>query len=303
MMEESDSLKSWRRLARNTVGKGDMMVHTVNKALDVFIPMLSRALEGMLRFAQENFGGLPLGNPLNPTYKLRLVGQSGPDSYPDKVIEKLSVKLTHVYVTEPKDNVYIPPELSKIPRAELIVADVEVVISLAFNGENVAFQLYGAKWFAPSVGQVGFKDLFVKARARVWWSVHAPKLLFLAFDEDPSVKWDIEIELLAVGIPLPDLIEDEWLAWSVRRVLAHFSFKKPIKIDMNETPAERNKREASKLKKANLSSSELEKEAKKAEIVASIAGQAIDEGLATSAAHFNPATDDVASPTPGLKKI
>ena len=33
MMEEAGSTKNWRRLARNTVGKGDMMVHTVNKAL------------------------------------------------------------------------------------------------------------------------------------------------------------------------------------------------------------------------------------------------------------------------------
>ena len=63
------------------------------------------------------------------------------------------------------------------------------------------------------------------------------------------------------------------------------------------------RREAAERKEANLTPSQKEEAAQKDKVMAAIAGEAINEGLATSAAHFNPATDDVASPTPGLNKI
>ena len=54
---------------------------------------------------------------------------------------------------------------------------------------------------------------------------------------EPRVIWDLEIHL-QWGIPLPDWLEDKWLASSLQKKLETYTIESPIELDLASRKAE-----------------------------------------------------------------
>ena len=118
-----------------------------------------------------------------------------------------------MYVHEEDDDCWMPEPLRPFNRAEIVCVDSEALVMLDFNGDNVAFQVYSQKWYAPTLGKLGIKDVEVQAKIRLWYSPHLADQMFISFLDVKSVRWDLEIALTVLNIPLPDAVEDDWPAW------------------------------------------------------------------------------------------
>ena len=68
----------------------------------------------------------------------------------------------------------------------------------------------------------------MRGRDRLWWCPKDVRLLYLGVIDEPQIRWDMDLNL--AGIPIPAAVEDEWLSWSVRRVLAMFDDHRPFRI-------------------------------------------------------------------------
>lgn len=95
--------------------------------------------------------------------------------------------------------------------------------------------MHGEQWYTPTLGSVAIKHLTLGCRLRLWFSASA-SMLAIAFLEPPTVHWDIEMALLVVGIPLPDSVEDDWLAKSVKNVLVGITVGSPLELDLTKPP-------------------------------------------------------------------
>ena len=68
-------------------------------------------------------------------------------------------------------------------------------------------------------------------RIRAWYA-SAWKRLFLGFRVPPVVKWDIELRLFWVGLPLPDWLEDSLPGWAVATYLSTRGTSEPFKVKL-----------------------------------------------------------------------
>ena len=66
---------------------------------------------------------------------------------------------------------------------------------------------------------------------RVWWNLLTSKLR-VAFLEEPSVSWDIDLKVSV--IELPDLLEDGLAAYAVQKMLAGFGPEAPLEIQLEK---------------------------------------------------------------------
>ena len=84
----------------------------------------------------------------------------------------------------------------------------------------------------------------VEADALAWWDVF-DGAIDLAFkkDEPPRIAWDIEVALGHARLPLPDCIEDTFLAWLTGTVMRSFNRAYPLHIAIDPAGASSSERE------------------------------------------------------------
>jgi len=216
----------------------------LNAMIQTTLPVLKRGVE-LLLIEQNRSGGLPLFTELrdqSPVYRLRILKQDGGELRPGDIVKKLDVRVCDVEACRTCDVTddelsRMPAEVRKIAK-EVLMLDLEVDVDLDFREEGsdaskIDFQVHGERWWSPTLGSVSIDTLHAHAKVRVWWSLNMQKL-FLAFHEEPQIKWDIEASLLSLGIQLPDSIEDSFVAWSLRKVLAWFDLDHPLELPQQD---------------------------------------------------------------------
>jgi len=225
----------------------------LNALIRTALPAVCRGVERLLIEANKT-GGLPLGVDSldkDPPYKLRVL-KSGPEELQEgDILKKLNLEVRSLTAVETGDAVDVSklPTHMKAGASEVLMLDIEVDAQVDFreaapdeNGNRnskVEFQIHGEKWWSPTLGQIGIETLHADATLRVWWSLGL-NMLAVAFLKEPILKWDIEVSLSAVGIPLPDGVEDTFVAWSLRKILSCFDADHPLEIpqgDMSKPPA------------------------------------------------------------------
>ncbi|EOD14182.1 hypothetical protein EMIHUDRAFT_119648, partial [Emiliania huxleyi CCMP1516] len=96
----------------------------------------------------------------------------------------------------------------------------------------------------PARGTLELRSLRVEANALAWWDVF-DGAIDLAFkkDDPPRIAWDIEVALGHARLPLPDCIEDTFLAWLTGTVMRSFNRAYPLHIAIDPAGASSSERE------------------------------------------------------------
>eukprot|EP00927_Polykrikos_kofoidii_P067752 TRINITY_DN6319_c0_g2_i2.p1 TRINITY_DN6319_c0_g2~~TRINITY_DN6319_c0_g2_i2.p1 ORF type:complete len:543 (-),score=80.93 TRINITY_DN6319_c0_g2_i2:335-1963(-) len=214
--------------------------------LTTFLPVVRRGIGIQLLRWNKDGGGLPLGP--GGLYKLRLVRcNTDRDAglAPDDIISSLEAEVCGVRCKRREESVRIvrrtgddkveesdddgtTPHDFRVLKNEILQVDADLELKLRFAQGAVEFKLEGKKFYSPNL-DLTVEEIFVKAKVRIWYNMLHSKLK-IAFLEAPQVKWDIDLKLFTAGMPLPDAIEDDLLAWTVRLLLSRFDAENPVEI-------------------------------------------------------------------------
>lgn len=159
---------------------------------------------------------------------------------------------------------WIPPHMRDDPMAVLKL-DTEVAIMVRFdskdplpkdlrprhNGHHLPFRAtmknnpfkfevaVRGSGLMPSLGQIGIKYFVLHAHATIWWDVFDKKMTIAIRTGQhggppPRLDWDVEASIGVCGLPLPDCIEDTFLANLGAAVVRSFNRINPINLDFEE---------------------------------------------------------------------
>lgn len=186
---------------------------------------------GRLIAEWDEQGGLFLGrsDAAEPTYTLKVAGlsgategvaSSGPD--PERCCEAVCVSVMRLDLVP--DCPIVPPEWAGLA-SQLVCFDATLRLEIDLD-DDVCFELHGDRWWSRNLGKLEVKELCVTVACRCFLNASA-KVVKVAITGTPDVQWDIELSLLAFGLPLPDAVEDGWLAQAVARKLEDYTVERP----------------------------------------------------------------------------
>lgn len=115
-------------------------------------------------------------------------------------------------------------------RNSVIRMDVRTNLKVKLLSELLDFQLKGTKFYTPNL-KVDVKDVHMKCKLRMWWNLLTSKLR-IAFLEEPSISWDIDLKVSV--FELPDAIEDGLVTWALQKMLAGFGPESPLEIQLEK---------------------------------------------------------------------
>mmetsp|Transcript_153237 Transcript_153237/g.471418 ORF Transcript_153237/g.471418 Transcript_153237/m.471418 type:complete len:273 (-) Transcript_153237:94-912(-) len=206
------------------------------------LPGVRRAVEDLLIKKNED-GGLPLfvqQADESPTYKLRILKQGSMPLMPGDIFGHFDVQVLELraIAAANSESTSTLPEDMRAVAEEVAMIDIEVQAGLDFRkGDSgdagIAFQVHGERWWSPTLGVVSINTIHARAHVRLWWGMCFQKIV-IAFLEEPDVSWDLEASLFSLGLPLPDSIEDTFVAWSLRKALWQFNLDNPLEVPLQE---------------------------------------------------------------------
>jgi hypothetical protein len=206
-----------------------------NACVRAAVPALKHGL-GVAVLDWETAGGILLhDSPWKQSVALH-VRRSSDDNQtcslaPDEVVERLSVQVHSCMLRSTSDDSVEIPSPWQDMCEQIVAFDAEVSLDIDLNDE-VTFDVSGtAGFWSRLVADVSLRDAHVSTRLRAFLNPAAMQLK-VAIIEPTTVVWDCEMHL-QWGVPLPDWLEDTWLASSLKQKLEAYTVHSPIEVDLS----------------------------------------------------------------------
>ena len=202
----------------------------VEALLEGYLPELTTQIGTQLGDGNDG-GGLPIGGPYSLVLKRK---DSDESPIVAEFVEELSVDVEEVTIApgRHRDEQRGVTKLSSASEAAnsspTLVMELQTSLHLKLGSSGLDLQLGGDAGGSPNVA-VEVEWITVKAKLRLTWAVRE-QTLSIAFLEQPYVKWDIELRLFLVGLPMPSWLEDSLPALAVAKILAHFGPDDPLVV-------------------------------------------------------------------------
>lgn len=220
--------------------KDDMVLQLLRASL----PLVRQALNRQIFVMYHKQMGLPLGQGIAPdappaAYELHVAelhGISRPADI-DTIISSLSIQMEGVNMINPDLHAVSSSDAEKAAHAnrEEPVIDFEVSdasVKLSIDPKITSFFCRGRHCWTPSF-RLTCRKLDILAKVRLWLHMRSG-VLWCAFQEEPSITYDGDVQVMAgsMALPLGHRLSTKFVPWLWQKLIRKNNVTDPIKFPL-----------------------------------------------------------------------